>query len=1698
MSLFSGMMVKKSGAGSSAPPAPAPSSMSLPSSSSFPSHSVCSPASLPYSHSPSTASERSLHVVDRLPHADGPVDALARGGKGFPQHRGVEQRVFEERVSSESRLCGSAEPHRRLSELTSTEEVAAMPAAVSHQVSSPDVSAAHVSGPSSSSSFLQSSAFSFLQPRADTGACRASSTVGSLAAAPPQDSGARSHKSLTDILSYPPPPPSSAMSASPFSFARPSASLHASVSAVSSTGVLDALSFPEAPSHSVADFLVPRVVKKKPRSVNVPGCMGRQQQHSLAAAPGADLDDGEERARRDIGLSRSSSHSSLLAPPSEVSDQAFPAPPARPVDGQCIPCAHDNATRLPASSPLSSRGAGASELERTRDGDSGPAGGVASLADQRLRADARERPAFAPQRSSSVAGSPEHSSLSSRRPSLAVAAASPRLAHVPSAPMPEELKRIASRGSTREGASTVSPKNAYSPSDRQETEETLGERQPSTSPLASFSSSPVSSSSAARAPGSPSSSRRTARGPLALTAADRETRLPSVVSPSSVCLTSGLKSPPDAACAWYYVCRTDCLQQQREQIQRLARSLELQIATLNDLETLEKEQKTLEQQQEGHVANEDFEAAAKIDVELQHLQGAYDRKLGSLLDQGGREQLRAAQGNAEISRKLFDAVAKLHRQLTNIDYQRRDEREQAKQEARDRREREEREIEKESAALRERLRDCEETAQVTAASLTALGDREKEEEKAIETQLEQLEAEQIQTEEQINDLRQRLAALEAEWERRQYEMAELRQQQSKLKETLRREEDDLRATQRSLQERERVLEAEEEKLHRRREALEELARAADEEELEYVAGATALGASLASFAKRLRFLKSLHKFRRAIAERLRVSLSSAALERCQERMQQLGDERRELQAHLHSQEERRFKLRGEQQQHLLMLPLLEQEKALAVSSRHFKEAASFSAEIKQCQEAVDTLAAKLDACAEEIKRSQQQLDALEPELRHLRVMQLKQQREHQAQQKKLIREQLRILEKIRRACPSERDTNYLQALDEEAEVYRHLLARLEQTASLRSQESNNGVVTSAEKKRKSPSASGPWASGGEEEVEAAGGAALHSEQAPAGDEDDARSHSEGEPLFDEDFFSDEDTPVSGGQEKSTAAAAAREGSTRPVPTPLLQSPAAGADENDRRESSDASSPRTPSPSPPANLAERVAGSEEREATREARSASRREAVSGGKSLAASQAGEETRKRPPGEGEEDQQGESRGASADVSCIPPQPAAAAPSEEPTDSVIREETAVGLLRERAQGSHRGAVQQLTETRRGEEEDEIEKEAQSVRGPILPGESAGAERGHAAASAATLQRLLAAERQQNEQLHRQQELLSLLYEQLAQEEELGASEEGDISLTAALREQILSVQSVIDETRRQTELLKRERALCDHPQAEVNAHASLQDATGSEGEAASAALSHGASSDLPWLSREAPAPAGGDQRAASFSVVSSPVQDARDDRHADQTKTVDVDVSREGRLRSEESWGLRSSTASKPQSANGGLFAGLQFKKRGESKPKTEDADGGKHSDTQSGGQDAEGELKGKVSHYAEEKQDAPAIETLNSSDATHQPHHAATGDPARALAERPSRKACVGEGSSRGGSCKEPNCEGSVDDEKVEIALGEEFHKGDGRSTECARPGRGPDSEGDEGAECLHSLKEVGSLDLPEDVSDDMHAHHDKGSE
>ncbi|KFG27753.1 hypothetical protein TGP89_421950, partial [Toxoplasma gondii p89] len=135
-------------------------------------------------------------------------------------------------------------------------------------------------------------------------------------------------------------------------------------------------------------------------------------------------------------------------------------------------------------------------------------------------------------------------------------------------------------------------------------------------------------------------------------------------------------------------------------------------------------------------------------------------------------------------------------------------------------------------------------------------------------------------------------------------------------------------------------------LRRRRGALTDLERAAEEEQQKFQASASALSDTLACFPRRLHFLKSLSKFRKFVSGQLRATLSSAELADGQDRMRRLGEERRELQALLQKEEERRSKLRGEQQQQLLLLPILEQEKALAVTSRHFKEAASFSAEIK--------------------------------------------------------------------------------------------------------------------------------------------------------------------------------------------------------------------------------------------------------------------------------------------------------------------------------------------------------------------------------------------------------------------------------------------------------------------------------------------------------------------------------------------------------------------------------------------------------------------------------------------------------------------------------------------------------------------------------------------------------------------------------
>ncbi|CBZ51857.1 conserved hypothetical protein [Neospora caninum Liverpool] len=1426
MSLFSGMMVKKPGA-----PATASTQSLAPSSAARPSTARAAVASSSEGQGVPLSAERlSSETLGFRQHVREPVSARLGtsedrdgekgegGGSEDLQSATLRAPSGQNPVSAffpslHRENCGGA---RRSSPFASPASSGSLPSSVSPSRSSSAVS------PSP-----QSSAFPFLVgPRL---------AARSRSASHERNPSALSDAQATPVSSFVSP----AASAAAFDFARPPPPKS-----------LESLDFSASVDASAPADLPPRVVKKKPRSVNVPGYMCRQQSSELRSCG-----EGERMERRNSG---SSSHSSLRAP-SEPSEQIL-ATPAKSPDSQSVSSLSGLARVPPSRDPAESQRANSANREtsprlqvRTQDGaDEAPQKRLASMpSPSASSSDDRSRS------STSVQGAPKLEVAGScGAPKLEVAGScgAPKLEVAGSCGAPK-LEVAGSCGAPKleVAGSCGAPKLEVAGSCGAPKLEVAGSCGAPASVDAEGASSPRAS-------------------------------LP---------LSARLNPADEDASAWYYVCRADCLQQQRDQIHRLARSVEIQISTLTDLEGLEQAQKALQEEQEAHVVREDFEAAAKVDVELQKLEDARDEKVHQLLDSGGRAQLCAVAGNAEIAAKLLDAVSKLHAQLQELDRHRRQEAARAREEARNKREEEERKLNQEAAALQERVRDCEEAAQTAARELTALAAREKAIEEATNAELNRLDDTQANTQAQMEDLRRQLAALEAECERRAAKIAELREERSRVQADFRREEEELLAAQALLHEHEKSLEKEEDKLHRRRGALDELARAAEEEEQAFQAATSALSASLASFPQRLRFLRGLKKFREFVQTHLRASLSSAALEEAQDRMRRLGEERHELQEHLRKWEERRLKLRGEQQQQLLLLPILEQEKALAVSSRHFKEAASFSAEIKQCQEAVETLNASLDACTAEIRQSQQSLDALEPELRLLRSAQLEHYRHNQAAQKKLLRQQLRLLEKMRVLCPSERDTLYLETLDEESAVYRHLLEMLDNKTSSAVQDGKENGEGDAEGDGNLPEAERH----GESDVQ---------HEASLGEED--RDNVADESFFDA-FFSDEDVSTSEDRVTGSQSPAEKrdkeETSVAPLrdsfpagcrPTP--HSPRRGPRDPERSSVSSVSPSSAPASVPDSLDCPALLGSETQEGLQ-------REA-GGANEL------KEGDLPPLCRGEE------RTGSAAV-------APSASEEERTGDERRLVEATGSPR-----SSRGVTGDAEGKRVDAEAAEPREEQRTVLGSnsgedretgendrpasTCRGDSGGVPQ-QSEPHASRLRRLLIEERQQSDQLMRQQDLLCLLQEQLLQEEEHGACD--DSSLEPALREQIRNVRAAMDETGRQIDKLREERKRLQDPSAVYRHHVQA----GEEDQAPSL-YRHSAPSDE---SGDAVLPDSGTHQS-SFSFISSASPDRGKVESAEENEQA---LTR--RVGSGESLpGQKGSKEAVAPAAGGALFAGMQFKRR------------------------------------------------------------------------------------------------------------------------------------------------------------------------
>ncbi|PHJ21849.1 hypothetical protein CSUI_004306 [Cystoisospora suis] len=515
---------------------------------------------------------------------------------------------------------------------------------------------------------------------------------------------------------------------------------------------------------------------------------------------------------------------------------------------------------------------------------------------------------------------------------------------------------------------------------------------------------------------------------------------PSSSSFSSSCTSSSEScKEEEKISAWYYVCRSNHLRLQQEETLSLAEAIEEQRKIAEDLRVLGKEKSRLLLRQEKCIEKEDFETAAQIDGDLSALQKKYDLLLRIFPSTQQRRQNEAIKKSCEIAERLLDETHSMQRDLQDIFEKKRQEKEKKHTERVQRRQEEEQALKTASEELQGRLRECEEKVAGTANAFKALKTLEMEGKEEVKNRLRLLQEDQLERRQKIDDLRRELAALEEEWREKEEEIACVEKEYDRLEEDCRREEEELRREQRRLQERERSLEDEEVKLQHRREALHAEETAFEKLQQENEEREASLVSSLRSFDSRIAFLKALLKLRQAVYAKLQSSSAGAALEERQAEMARLLEEKEALRAELLHQEEVRVRLRGEQQRQVLLLPLLQQEKELAVASRHFKEAASFSTEIKNCQEVVEETKQKVDACTQAIKHLQKDLDAREPALEQLRTAQVTAQKNLQRVQRNLLSRQLRSLEKLKPFCPEERDSLYRQAIDEEVAVYRRLL-----------------------------------------------------------------------------------------------------------------------------------------------------------------------------------------------------------------------------------------------------------------------------------------------------------------------------------------------------------------------------------------------------------------------------------------------------------------------------------------------------------------------------------------------------------------------------------------------------------------------------------------------------------------------------------
>ncbi|KFG38936.1 hypothetical protein TGP89_240220, partial [Toxoplasma gondii p89] len=564
---------------------------------------------------------------------------------------------------------------------------------------------------------------------------------------------------------------------------------------------------------------------------------------------------------------------------------------------------------------------------------------------------------------------------------------------------------------------------------------------------------------------------------------------------------------------------------------------------------------------------------------------------------------------------------------------------------------------------------------------------------------------------------------------------------------------------------------------------------------------------------------------------------------------------------------------------------------------------------QQCQETLETLNVTLDACTAEIKQTQQTLDSLDPELRLLRSAQLEVYRRNGAAQKKLLRQALQLLEKMRLLCPSERDTAYLEALDEEREVYLHLLEVLDKAAKTEAQEQLQ-QPENAQNKRS-------HAEGNQGDSECV--------ELSLGEEDafDKR-------FFDE-FFSDAEASTAEHQDAQTPPLEGNQTTDILSPSEKRDAEETGVSfgtspRGHRTSKSPRRERRDSAASSPVSLCER-----------------RENVLSSGDEV---------------EGE--QQIERRRIQEERPCVDTRspPCAALEvrvSEEESACEVEETSKEGKL----SGSDVLSPRLLEHPRRADSEGQTEKQPEEAfpepreeagRTSLVAQHSAerngesrekgrdfaqmksannekqergsegvnslqnvGAEDGEEGDPVvASMQRVKTEEAQQRAQLLRQQELLGLLQEQLLEEEAYATDE--DVSFASDLKEQIRNVQAAMDETGKQIDKLREERMQLEQKAAEVYRHHAAGDAGAADSQVSQPSDLREAKTDFDPVSCH---------RQSSFSFVStgkkleSPTLKATaEEAHVQRASSCDDH--------------LHGQQASNEASAACTLFAGMQFKKR------------------------------------------------------------------------------------------------------------------------------------------------------------------------